>query len=323
MLKVIFFLAAVFAGAVARAEILELRPQAITEWKAVYGEVEPRDLIPARARIGGTVVDLDVTEGDMVAAGARVAVVVDDKLTFQRDAIDAQLGSLRTQLVTARADLLRGESLRERGVITVQRLEQLQTAVDVLDGQIKGAEAERLVIEQQVAEGAVLSPVAGVVLSVPVARGSVITPGEEVARIGGGGVFLRLALPERHAATLVVGDEIAIGTDGDGQTGRLAKVYPQIKGGRVLADVEVAGLDDRFVGRRVPVRLPVGTRQALLVPKGAVTHRAGLDFVTVETSAGAVQRAVVPGQELMRDGAVWLEILSGLRAGDKVVRGDE
>jgi multidrug efflux pump subunit AcrA (membrane-fusion protein) len=302
MLKVIFFLAAVFAGAVARAEILELRPQAITEWKAVYGEVEPRDLIPARARIGGTVVDLDVTEGDMVAAGARVAVVADDKLTFQRDAIDAQLGSLRTQLVTARADLLRGESLRERGVITVQRLEQLQTAVDVLDGQIKGAEAERLVIEQQVAEGAVLSPVAGV---------------------GGGGVFLRLALPERHAATLVVGDEIAIGTDGDGQTGRLAKVYPQIKGGRVLADVEVAGLDDRFVGRRVPVRLPVGTRQALLVPKGAVTHRAGLDFVTVETSAGAVQRAVVPGQELMRDGAVWLEILSGLRAGDKVVRGDE
>ena len=40
------------------------------------------------------------------------------------------------------------------------------------------------------------------------------------------------------------------------RTGRLAKIYPQIENGRVLADVEVADLDDRFIGRRVPVRLP-------------------------------------------------------------------
>ncbi|TCO72003.1 efflux RND transporter periplasmic adaptor subunit [Rhodovulum euryhalinum] len=302
---------------------LVLEPVEITEWKAVYGQVETRDRVPARARIGGTLVELQVTEGDRVEAGQRIARVEDDKLTFQLRAIDAQLSSLETQLETATTDLERGEALRERGVITQQRLDQLRTQVDVLVGQTGTAQAERRVIEQQVTEGAILSPDAGVVLSVPVSLGSVITPGEAVAEIGGGGVFLRLSVPERHATALAEGDAIALGAGMDGQTGRLAKVYPQIEGGRVVADVEVEGLDGRFVGRRLPVRLPVGTRRAILVPVAALVRAGGLDFVTVKGADGPLRRTVVPGEILRRDGADWVEILSGLAAGDIVVTADE
>jgi len=319
-------LASTLAAFAARAGVITLEPTQITDWKAVYGEVEPRDLIPARARIGGTLTHLSVTEGDAVDAGQRIAVVEDDKLAFRLAAIDARLGALKTQVATANADLKRGESLRKRGVITVQRLDQLKTAADVLGGQIKSTQADRLVIEQQVAEGEVLSPVKGVVLAVPVARGSVITPGQEVASIAGGGVFLRLSLPERHAENLTLGDSIAIGTGADGatgQTGTLVKIYPLISGGRVLADVEVVGLDGRFIGRRVPVRLPVGTHRALLVPDAAVSQQGGLDYVSVMTDGAAVRRVVLPGGTELRDGVAWREILSGLQAGDKVVTPDE
>lgn len=323
MLKTLKSIAAALIGTGVYAGELELAPTPVTDWKAVYGEVEPRDLVPARARIGGTIVALEVSAGDRVAAGTRIAVVEDDKLAFQLDSVDAQLGALNTQLTTAQADLERGESLRERGVVTVQRLDQLRTAVDVLENQIKSAQAQRLVLEQQVSEGAILSPVDGVVLSVPVARGSVINPGEPVAQVAGGGVFLRLALPERHADSLIVGEEIELGTDAGGATGKLVKVYPQIEGGRVLADVEVSNLDDSFIGRRLPVRLPVGERDALLVPVAAVTQSGGLDFVTILQGDHAVQRTVVPGRKLMRDGVEYSEILSGLRAGDMVVTPDE
>jgi RND family efflux transporter MFP subunit len=237
--------------------------------------------------------------------------------------VDARLAALRSQLETARADLTRGEQLLERGVIASQRVEQLQTAVTVLQGQISSLEAERLVVERQIEEGEVLAPEAGIVLSVPVSRGSVVTPGEALAVVGGGGVFLRLAVPERHAADLAEGDPIEIGSGGAFLTGRLAKLYPQIEGGRVQADVEVDGLDRSFVGRRVPVRLPVGERSAILVPDAALTRAGGLDFVTVETAAGAIERAVVPGGTVDRDGAPWREILTGLSAGDIVVTSDE
>ncbi len=304
----------------AQAGSLLIKPVTITEWKSVYGEVETRDRVPARARIGGTIETLEVTEGDRVEAGQQIARVEDDKFAFQLDSIDAQLAALNARLGTARTDFERGETLLERGVITTQRLDQLRTELDVILGQIRSLEAERLVLEQRVSEGAVLSPDAGVVLSVPVARGSVITPGEAVAVIGGGGVFLRLALPERHAGALKEGDQIVINPQNGAQrSGRLVRLYPQIEGGRVLADVEVADLDARYIGRRVPVRLPIGTRQALLVPQDALSFRGGLDYLTIEGPDGPLARVVVPGDTVQRDDGVWREILTGLSAGDHVL----
>jgi len=305
---------------IAHAEVLTIAPQSITEWKAVYGVVETRNRVPARARISGTIVELNVSEGDAVTQGQRIAVIKDDKLEFQRAALDAQISALQARLKTASEDLIRGEELIKRGTITAQRLSLLQSQVDVLKGEIRGVEAQKLVIDQQVAEGEVLSPEAGIVLAVPPAKGSVITPGESIAVIGGGGVFLRLSVPERHATTLTQGDEISIG---EGQTGRLAKIYPQIEEGRVLADVEVTGLDDRFIGRRVPVRLPVGTRAALMVPQSAVAMQGGIDFVTIQVNGTAMRRAVVLGAQVERDGDVWIEVLTGVAAGDKLVNDHE
>lgn len=76
------------------AEPLTVAAVPITEWKAVYGTVEARDRVPARARLGGTLVDLVVSEGDEVVAGQELARIVDDKLDFQLDALAAQRESL-------------------------------------------------------------------------------------------------------------------------------------------------------------------------------------------------------------------------------------
>ncbi len=303
------------AFAEAGAEVVTLEPVPVTEWKAVYGRIEARDRIPARARLGGTLVSLSVAEGDVVAQGDVLARIVDEKLGFQLSALDAQGQALAAQLGNAQAELRRGEELLAQGVTTAQRLDALRTQVDVVTGQIAALEAQRQVIEQQAAEGAVLAPVAGRVLDVPVAQGAVVMPGEPVAQIGGGGIFLRLAVPERHAADLTEGDAIQIeGAEGVAE-GRLAKVYPLIENGRVVADVEVAGLPDRFVDARVLVRLPVGERSALLVPETALATRGGVDFVAVD---GAGLRAVVPGARVTVDGVAMVEVLTGLRAGDAV-----
>lgn len=102
----------------AQAESLTVEPVEIIEWKSVYGEVETRDRVPARARIGGTIQALDVTEGDRGEAGEQIALVEDSKFAFRLDSIDAQLESLNAQLASAKTDQWRGETLLERGVIT-------------------------------------------------------------------------------------------------------------------------------------------------------------------------------------------------------------
>ena len=311
-------------GPALAGSVHDLAPVTVTEWKAVFGRIEARDRVPARARLGGTLVMLAVEEGAQVAQGDVVGRIEDEKLSLRIEAITAQQAALASQLENARTELARGENLLERGTITVQRMDALRTQVDVLENEMEGVKAERQVLEQQIAEGAVLAPIDGLVLNVPVTRGAVVMPGEPVAELGGGGLFLRLAVPERHAAFLEEGAEIEIGRAGERRTGTLAKVYPQIENGRVIADVEVAEMDTGFVDARVLVRLPVDERQVLALPADAVEHRMGLDFVTVQTGdGGGIARTVVLGETHEIDGTRMIEILSGLSAGDKVVIGDE
>lgn len=307
------------AAGPALSETVTLTPVTLPEWKAVYGRIETKETIPARARIGGTIRSLFVSEGDTVSEGQEIAVVHDDKIEFQIAAYDAQIAALTAQLETAETELKRGEALVERGVATVQRLDQLRTSVDVVRGQIIATEAQRDISVQQQTEGRVLAPAEGRVLTVPVTPGAVILPGEPVATIGGGGFFLRLSVPERHATALAEGDAIRITTDSEEGEGRIAKLYPQIDNGRVTADVEVEGLDTAYVNARVLVRLPVGERQALMIPEGAVSTRSGIDFVTVSEGGHQAERAVVLGEATTLDGAAMVEVLTGLAAGETVV----
>ncbi len=297
------------------AGTLVVQPVAIPEWKAVYGRVEARDSLSARARVGGTLVSLDVSEGAAVKAGQRIAIVRDDKVDFQISALDAQMKVLEAQLQNAEADLARGQTLVDKGVTTSQRLDQLRTQVDVFRNQIAATEAQRQVIVQQGAEGDVLAPADGKILTVPVTKGSVLMAGETVATLGGGGFFLRLSIPERHATLLKSDATLAVETTGGPLDGRLAKIYPQIEGGRVTADVEVPGLPTDFVDARLLVRVPVGTRQAMLVPASAVTSRSGIDILRVTSGSGEVARTVMLGERYGSD----VEVLSGLAAGDVVV----
>lgn len=304
---------------VAEAAEITIKPVTVPEMKAVFGQIQPRNSVAARARLSGSLTAVKVTEGDIVQAGEVIAEIKDDKLDFQIKAIDAQLLGLQASLKDARAELDRAERLVRSGATSTQRLDQLRTQADVIVNQIGTAKAQRSVIVQQAAEGAVIAPASGRVVSVPATTSAVIMTGETIAEVAGGGFFLRLAVPERHAADLRQGSKIRIDAAGKPLTGTLVKIYPLIEGGRVTADVEVEHLDTQFVGGRVLVEVPVGERQAIRVPSTAITTHAGVDFVTVKEGGGTVQRAVLAGEPMGGEAETTVEILSGLAEGDIVV----
>lgn len=318
---------AVLAVSQAHAGEFTVKPVERPDYKAVFGRVESRDLVPARARLGGTIVSLSVEEGSAVKAGDVVAVVVDDKLALQLGALDSRLKALDAELANASADLERANKLFETGVIPKKQVEAVQTRVDVLTNQRAAAASERAVLEQQRSEGEVIAPAPGRVLSVPVTAGSVVMAGETIARIAGGGYFLRLSLPERHAGQLKAGDDVLVGGRGMADLGdktpagrgKVIKVYPEIEGGRVLADVEVDGLGDFFVGERTRVWIAVARRQIVVVPQAAIATRFGVDYVRVALASGEADVPVIAGESFEENGGRFTEILTGLSEGDTVV----
>lgn len=291
-------------------------PGGLSDEKAVFATVESQNVVPARARIGGTIVDLAVHDGDAVTQGQTLALVGDDKLQLQLRAIDAQIAGLKSTLQQAQQDLSREEALAKTGATPMQALDRARTATNVASTTLAARIAERAVLEQQMSEGAVLAPIAGRVLQVPVTRGSVILPGETVAQVAEGNYVLRLSVPERHAATLRAGNRVRL----DSETpvfGTVTLVYPQIAAGRVLADATAPGLGQYFVGQRIRVWIAADAREGFVIPAHLIVQRFGLDYVKrADGTELPVQRGRDAPSPELPDG---VEILSGLRAGDALI----
>lgn len=308
------------------ADRLTVESRPTEDLKAVFATVESVHGTRARARIAGTVADLRVTEGDKVTGGQVLATVRDPKLTLQLAALDARIRSLNAQQRQAETELTRAHQLRASGTGTQQRLEDAQTALDVVRAQTAAMTAERAVIEQQLREGEVLAPAAGRVLRVDVIGGAVVMPGEPIATLATETYVLRLRLPERHARFMRIGDPVLVGDRGLApapepaalRRGRVVQVYPEMAGGQVVADAEVTGLGDFFVGERVRVHVATGTRDTIVIPSDFVARRLGADFVRLAdgTEAPVQVGGPVPAVEGRSGG---LEILSGLKPGEVIV----
>lgn len=287
----------------------------VQDRKAVFATVESVDTAAARTRIGGTISGLEVDEGSRVNKGQRLARVEDAKLRLRMRAINARMQSLQAQKQLAETALDRYTKLRQSGTISQARLDQAQTDLDVVDRELAAMNADRAVISQQQAEGAVLAPADGRVLKVHVTAGTNVQPGEVVATLAADAFILRMFLPERHARFIRTGDEVLVGKrglDGSGESkrsGTIRQVYPEMDQGRVVADVDVAGLGDFFVGERVPVYVTAETRTAYLVPPRFLFRKFGVTYANLK----GIGEVVVQTGETGPEGT---EILSGLRDGD-------
>ena len=256
-------LAAIPSHTGAAEDTLIVGTTVIDDLKAVYGTVETTDVATARARIAGTITALEVDEGVEVPEGHPVARVTDAKLGLQIAALEARVQAAQSQWNLAKTAVERARSLFAAGTIPRTRLDETETAMQVADRALAGATADRKVISEQQSEGVVLAPADGRVLNVAVTEGAVVMAGEPIATIAARGYVLCLRLPERHARFLSEGDVIQVGsrgmTSGNRERsapiceGRIRQVYPELHQGRVVADADVEGLGDFFVGERIPV----------------------------------------------------------------------
>ena len=129
-------------------DTLTVEPKTVADEKAVFATVESTNIVPARARIGGTVAELSVKEGDEVKQGQVLATVGDEKLVLQLKSLDAQIAGLEAQLAQAQGDLTRAEDLFSKGTIPKARLDEMRTAFNVATNAHRARVAQRSVIEQ-------------------------------------------------------------------------------------------------------------------------------------------------------------------------------
>ncbi|UZK70585.1 efflux RND transporter periplasmic adaptor subunit [Sphingomonas sp. S1-29] len=309
------------APRVAQGERLTVRSSQIAQRKPLAAEVATRDQAEAMTRIPGTLVQLTVREGDQVRKGQVIGRVVDSRLGFETSAFEGQAAAAAAQAEAAGAELSRIRYLHQRGVYAQARLDQAQAAARSADAQLRAARSQRSASAAGAAQGTIVAPATGRVLRADIPEGSAVAAGMSVATVTAGPPLLRLDVPESLAGQLRRGAIVTIEDEGalDGRRGTIVQLYPAVSGGRLRADVDVAGLSTDLVGRRVSVMIDVGTHPGIVVPRRFVSTRFGIDYVDLLAKDGSA--ASVPVQTAPTGDPANVEILSGASAGDVLVAG--
>ena len=288
----------------------------VIDMKPVAGEITTRDMGEAVARTGGTLIRLNVREGDMVRAGQVLGVVQDARIGLETAGYTALVRAAEAEAERAEADLARTRGLFEKGVYARARLDQVEAAARAARGNLDAARAQRAASVEMGAQGAILSPSSGRVLKAETPLGSVVMPGQSIATVTAGPLVVRVQLPEGQAAALRSGSVVQMTPDGPAGAvveAPVTQVYPAVEAGQVVADIDASGLSAALIGRRIGVRLPVGERQAIIIPRRFVSTRFGVDYIRL-ARGGETPVQTAPGPD-----AGTVEILSGLVAGDRIV----
>jgi HlyD family secretion protein len=197
-----------------------------------------------------------------------------------------------------------------------QSLHELERAVAGLEDGLR-------LVRAAAAGLAARAPIAGRLAGFALQVGASVHAGDHLGRVDAEGEFkLGAQVDEFYRDRLRVGLAGSVRPD-DGRPAtalRLARIQPQISNGQVGVELEFSGAAPRGLqaGQSVDARIVLGdSRPALLLSDGPFYADSGGAWVYVLDGAGAsAQRR---GVRLGRRAAGRIEVLDGLRAGDRVI----
>ena len=175
---------------------------------------------------------------------------------------------------------------------------------------------------QQLADSVLHAPIDGAVRERLASVGEYLAAGSPVVRLVRiHPLRLRVAVPERDAAAIRVGQEVRVHPEGDSaeHAGRVARLSPAIQeqNRTLVVEAEVANRQGRLrPGAFARAEIVVSAdRPVVLVPEQAIVTFAGLERVFGVADGLAVEKRIRTGRRI--GGRV--EVLEGVAAGEQVV----
>ncbi len=251
-------------------------------------------------------------DGQRVAAGTPL-------VQLQAREEDAAIAEARAQVARARTMYDRYRTLNERGFASDAMVEQYET-------ELESAQASLAAANARAGDRTIRAPFAGVLGLSTVTAGTLVNPGAVIATLDDIDVVrVDFPIPERYVSVLRTGAPITASIDAYGDevfTGRIALVDTRIneQTRSVVARAEIPNPGGRIrPGMAVRVAVQQGLRQTVAVPEAALQYEGQSAFVYRIANG---ERGSTAQRVEVETGAVeggFVEVLSGLTAGDRVV----
>ena len=251
-------------------------------------------------------------DGQSVRAGAPL-------VELQAREQEAGMIEARARVEQAHWDYDRSKELVDRGIAPRVNLEQADSALKAAQASLEAAEARR-------GERVIRAPFSGVLGLTTVTPGTLVGPGTVITTLDDiSTIRIDFPLPERYLSRVQSGTPISATADafpGSQFTGRIARVDTRIDEvtRSATARAELPNPEGRIrPGMSMRVTVRQGQRQSLAVPESAIQYEGEGAFVyrIMPAEDGRIAQRVEVETGVVEDG--YVEILSGLDAGETVV----
>ncbi|MEW6368263.1 MAG: efflux RND transporter periplasmic adaptor subunit [Acidobacteriota bacterium] len=325
-------------------KLVEAKIDSITEKAVAVGQIEPRLKFSVKSKVSGIVRKCYVEVGDHVKPGDPLFEIAPDPTPQELIEVDRGLQSTQASYERAKADYLRYQELHAQGVVSKGDLDARKEAFDLATVALnKARQSRELTTSGRVTGGGaametiVRSPAAGTILTREVDPGDPVVPltsyqpGTEMATVAEmNDLIFKGTVDEIDVGKMKVGMPVRIKVGAlpkDLVTGRVSRIAPQAqkKEGSTLFDVEIE-LDpttDVTLRAGYSANADVIIREkkdVLVIPERLVIFEdeGRKTFVEVPGKSEKDEPKKIPVTIGLSDG-LNVEILSGLKAGDRVV----
>ena len=289
--------------------VAELAARSLPRTVSSVGGLESPEMTTVASEIAGTVVALDVPEGEAVDAG-HIVLRLDDAEAR------AAVSVTRARLTNARDRLGRVEQLFGQGVASQQQLDDARSAFDAASGAHREA-STRLV------KHVIRAPYAGQLGMRQIDLGDYVRPGDPIVEISETTALeLRFSVPQRHVGEVAAGQTVlgVVGRCGPRFEGTVVAVDPRVDPRTRMVGIRAAvpnNEGDLHPGMAVRVRLLVAERpDAIVIPQEAIVRQGTKHLVFVVDEESRAQPREVSLGEYFVDG---VHVKAGLAAGETVI----
>jgi len=295
------------------------------------GTIQPVDEIYVQPLVDGLSIDkLNVDIGDKVEANEVLAVLSTDALLLQKSQLEANkakaeaaLAQFKAQVIEAQAgsgSVSQVEQTQAQAEVALARLQAARQAITVGEADVKVVDTQIDDIDLKLARTGVKSPVAGIIAAKNAKIGAIAsgsgTPLFTV--IKDGAIELVAELSETSIQKIKIGQSAFLTIAGASKRveGKVRLVSPTVDPVTRLGSIHITiPADEARSGMYANAEIIVAQENALALPLSAVTtNRDGSTARKVEDN---IVRQVKIETGIQDNGFV--EVLSGLSAGDKVV----
>jgi RND family efflux transporter MFP subunit len=301
---------------VARAE---LRP--LERTVPVVGTLAAKEEAVVAAQVSGQIEKALVDLGDRVTTGQELVLI--DTTAYEARVQESAANLARATAAAANAErqLKRVQELQRDNIASTSDLDAAVSEAGKTQADVKALEAADAIARLNLERSRVRAPFDGAVAQRVAGVGDYLSVGTPIARlVKTDPLRLRIDVPERESGAIRTGLKVRVMVEGDTNiyTGKIARVAPALReADRMLAvEADVPAQGSLRVGRFVRAEIVVNESEAaLVVPEPALIVFAGLEKVVSAKDGKVTEKAVTTG----RRGADWVEIVSGLSAGEVVV----